>query len=73
MKDPDEKEDGTGDDQVKFLAHIITPTCCLTPAIPCWQIRRQLTIRLIPFVGRRLKRPVDALVGGFATIYLVLY
>jgi len=29
--------------------------------------------QVYPIDGRRLKRPVDALVGCFATIYLVLY
>jgi hypothetical protein len=29
MKGPDEKEDGAGNDQVQFLAHLITPICRL--------------------------------------------
>jgi hypothetical protein len=30
MKDPDEKKDCAGYDQVQFLAHLITPICRLT-------------------------------------------
>jgi hypothetical protein len=30
MKDPDEQEDGPGNDQVQLLAHLITPICRLT-------------------------------------------
>jgi hypothetical protein len=32
MKNPDKKEDRTGDNQVQFLAHLFTPQMTLSPA-----------------------------------------